>query len=174
MKLVRNRATPDNNGPKHRSRVFICDDKFVDIRKGLLQRGWSSNPVLGSPAYDFKWRNYCRINFRLLRSTQASHYALHVWQQLIEFSELHFSISSTVCLQVVNHLFNAIHLSSKALVACHLQGSQRLRPCGFFPRSWLPFRSSHIISLLNHLALSRSYNQLCACATGTYKFTQGE
>jgi hypothetical protein len=84
MKLVRNRATPDNNGPKHRSRVFICDDKFVDIRKGLLQRGWSSNPVLGSPAYDFKWRNYCKINFRLLRSTQASHYALHVWQQLIE------------------------------------------------------------------------------------------
>lgn len=173
MTIVRNRAAPDNHGPKHRSRVFICDDKFVDIRKGLLQRGWSSNPVLGSPAYDFKWRNYCRINFRLLRSTQASHSGSDL-QQWIEFSEGHFSIHSIAFLQVVNHLFNAIHLSSKALVACHLQGSQRLRQCSFFPRSWLPFRSSHIISLLNYVALFRSYSQLCACATGTYKSTQGE
>lgn len=54
-----------------RSRVFICDDKFLDVRRGLLKRGWTPNSVLGSPSYDFKWRNYRNINFRLLRSQQV-------------------------------------------------------------------------------------------------------
>lgn len=52
-------------------RVFICDEKFLDLKQALLDRGWTENPITSSPCFDLKWRNYRNINFRLLRPDQV-------------------------------------------------------------------------------------------------------
>jgi hypothetical protein len=53
--------------------------------------------------------------------------------------------SPSIPLQTINHLLNAHHLSTKALLALHLQGPERETDRAFYPRTWLPFRASHLL-----------------------------
>ncbi|CAM9733415.1 unnamed protein product [Ascophyllum nodosum] len=72
-------------------KVFIADDKFVDVIRVLERRGWTRSRHAKSPNFHLKWRNLSNINFRMLREDQF-----------------------------VNHVFNSQQLSNKALLVDHL------------------------------------------------------
>jgi len=38
-----------------KTRVFICNGGYPDIKKALKKRGWIENKDHSSPCFDFKW-----------------------------------------------------------------------------------------------------------------------
>ncbi|CAM9665356.1 unnamed protein product, partial [Choristocarpus tenellus] len=153
-------------------KVFVTDDKFIDVIDALQRRGWVRSSHANSPNFGLKWRNLSNINFRLVRSDQY-----------------------------INHLKNSQQLSNKALLASHLGFRQRIHvedhvdgvdgkgshppaivrvgnggPCdpdNFFPRCW-DLKTAGATSLLRAFAVSASVSLLWQVAGQDFQPALGQ
>ena len=117
-----------------KQKVFIADDKFADVHRVLLARGWKENHSHASPYFALKWRNLRTISFAAIDNDQ-----------------------------IVNHLQGAAHLCSKALITLHLEGHRNHHAeHSFYPLTFLPFKPKHMSQLFNHALLGRAIYRLSA------------
>jgi len=82
--MTTTRAKTPSNQNRASKPVFICDDKFHDVKSTLRSRGWTQNPIATSPCFDLKWRNYRNINWRLLRPSQVRSSGVLLVQRVLD------------------------------------------------------------------------------------------
>jgi hypothetical protein len=113
----------------HSNKVFIADEKFMDVRSELMSRGWKMNPSLKSKMFTLKWRNYRNIDFGALGRNQiVNHFpnayaittktALPMILPLVAHEEaVKFPISYDLQnpLQVISCVLNVVSTSSLLL-----------------------------------------------------------
>lgn len=90
--------------------TFVAEDKFTDVTRELLRRGWQQCSV-ASPLFDFKFLNYWAIRFDALRPHQlVNHFRGAI--QLAHKS--HLAAAGLVCMPTTF----ALHVPGAARLTC--------------------------------------------------------
>jgi tubulin monoglycylase TTLL3/8 len=103
------------------------EEKFPDVCRNLLERGWEKSEWDNIPGIDFKWKSYSKIRFGTVKANQY-----------------------------VNHLEHAHNLSNKGLICQHLHTLRRrakIDTNAFYPRCWSLEQPAHFKAFLQYFAV---------------------
>eukprot|EP00826_Nyctotherus_ovalis_P045462 TRINITY_DN5037_c0_g4_i2.p1 TRINITY_DN5037_c0_g4~~TRINITY_DN5037_c0_g4_i2.p1 ORF type:complete len:391 (+),score=56.65 TRINITY_DN5037_c0_g4_i2:47-1219(+) len=78
------------NGLNSDTKLFIITGNYPDVRKALLNRGWTENTDASSPIFDFKWAlRHAEIWYSSLQKTQVVNHYENVWELTTKTGLLH-------------------------------------------------------------------------------------